>query len=177
MTQSAVSHQLRDIEARLGTPLFLRVGKRMIPTAAGERVLRSAKPVVEGVEQIETDVRRLAGQGSDVLRLCAECHTGYHWLPPLLQVFERRHPRVEVRIAVECTPRPIESLLEGSLDLALITQTIRDPRVRVHLYGKGLRAGREVGHVNAYGDDLDDVLARARHAAAWFAGELGDESE
>ena len=53
----------------------------------------------------------------------------------------------------------------------------RDPRVRVHLYGKGLRAGRKVGHVNAYGDDLDDVLARARHAAAWFAGELGDESE
>ncbi|RNM13558.1 5-(carboxyamino)imidazole ribonucleotide synthase [Nocardioides pocheonensis] len=53
----------------------------------------------------------------------------------------------------------------------------RDPRIRVHLYGKGLRPGRKVGHVNAYGDDLDDCLERARHAAAWFAGELGDESE
>jgi 5-(carboxyamino)imidazole ribonucleotide synthase len=53
----------------------------------------------------------------------------------------------------------------------------RDPRLRVHLYGKGLRPGRKVGHVNAYGDDLDDCLARARHAAAWFSGELGDESE
>lgn len=53
----------------------------------------------------------------------------------------------------------------------------RDPRLRVHLYGKGMRPGRKVGHVNAYGDDLDDCLARARHAAAWFAGELGDESE
>jgi LysR family transcriptional regulator for metE and metH len=131
VTQSAVSHQLRDIESRLGAPLFLRVGKRMIPTAAGERVLRSAAPVVDAVEQIERDVRRLAGEGSDVLRLCAECHTGYHWLPPLLQVFERRHPRVEVRIAVECTARPIESLLDGSLDLALITQAVRDVRLRV----------------------------------------------
>ncbi len=53
----------------------------------------------------------------------------------------------------------------------------RDPRLRVHLYGKGLRPGRKVGHVNAYGDDLDDCLERARHAAAWFRGDLGDESE
>ncbi len=53
----------------------------------------------------------------------------------------------------------------------------RDPFLRVHLYGKGLRPGRKVGHVNAYGDDLDDCLERARHAAAWFRGDLGDESE
>ncbi len=53
----------------------------------------------------------------------------------------------------------------------------RDPRLRVHLYGKELRPGRKVGHVNAYGDDLEDCLERARHAAAWFAGDLGDDSE
>jgi 5-(carboxyamino)imidazole ribonucleotide synthase len=52
----------------------------------------------------------------------------------------------------------------------------RDPRLRVHLYGKEPRPGRKVGHVNTYGDDLEDCLERARHAAAWFAGELGDES-
>ena len=53
----------------------------------------------------------------------------------------------------------------------------RDPRLRVHLYGKEIRPGRKVGHVNAYGDDLEDCLERARHAAAWFRGDLGDESE
>ncbi|GAB3852021.1 5-(carboxyamino)imidazole ribonucleotide synthase [Nocardioides maradonensis] len=53
----------------------------------------------------------------------------------------------------------------------------RDPRLRVHLYGKELRPGRKVGHVNAYGDDLDEVLSRARHAASWFRGDLGNESE
>ena len=37
--------------------------------------------------------------------------------------------------------------------------------------------GRKVGHVNAYGDDLEDCLERARHAAAWFRGDLGNESE
>ncbi len=51
----------------------------------------------------------------------------------------------------------------------------RDPRVRVHLYGKALKPGRKVGHVTAYGDDLDDVRERARHAADWFAGALGND--
>lgn len=41
-----------------------------------------------------------------------------------------------------------------------------EPDVKVHLYGKAVKAGRKVGHVTAYGSDLDDVLARARRAAA-----------
>ncbi len=53
----------------------------------------------------------------------------------------------------------------------------RDPQLRVHLYGKDLRPGRKVGHVNVYGDDLEDCLERGRHAAAWFRGDLGNESE
>jgi 5-(carboxyamino)imidazole ribonucleotide synthase len=46
----------------------------------------------------------------------------------------------------------------------------RDPRLRVHLYGKTVRPGRKVGHVTAYGDDLDEVRERVRHAAEWFTG-------
>jgi 5-(carboxyamino)imidazole ribonucleotide synthase len=53
----------------------------------------------------------------------------------------------------------------------------RDPRLKVHLYGKDVKPGRKVGHVTAYGDDLVDVRERARHAAAWFRGDLGNESE
>jgi 5-(carboxyamino)imidazole ribonucleotide synthase len=47
----------------------------------------------------------------------------------------------------------------------------RDPGLRVHLYGKQLRPGRKVGHVNTYGDDLGACLERGRRAAAWFAGD------
>jgi 5-(carboxyamino)imidazole ribonucleotide synthase len=53
----------------------------------------------------------------------------------------------------------------------------RDPHLKVHLYGKSVKPGRKVGHVTAYGEDLADVIERARHAAAWFSGELGEESE
>ncbi len=40
----------------------------------------------------------------------------------------------------------------------------RDPQLKIHMYGKDVKPGRKVGHVNTYGDDLDDVPERARHA-------------
>jgi LysR family transcriptional regulator for metE and metH len=133
LTQSAVSHQLRGIEERLGTALFLRVGKRMVVTAAGDRVLVTARRVLEDIEATQDDVRRLSRRDAGVLRVCAQCNTGYHWLPPLLDVFRRRHPGVEVTLAVECTVRPLEALLDGRLDLAIVTESVRHPHVRMRV--------------------------------------------
>lgn len=131
LTQSAVSHQLRDIEARLGTALFLRVGRRMVLTAAGERVLAAARRVLDDLARTEDDVRRLGENRSGVLRVCAQCNTGYHWLPRLVDAFRLKHPAVEVELAVECTMRPVEALLEGRLDLAIVTRKIQNRHVRL----------------------------------------------
>jgi 5-(carboxyamino)imidazole ribonucleotide synthase len=46
----------------------------------------------------------------------------------------------------------------------------RDPGAKVHLYGKGVRPGRKIGHVNVSGDDLDDLRERAGHAADYLRG-------
>lgn len=48
----------------------------------------------------------------------------------------------------------------------------RDPQLKIHMYGKDVKPGRKVGHVNTYGADLDDVLDRARHAAAYLRGTI-----
>lgn len=50
----------------------------------------------------------------------------------------------------------------------------RDPGLKVHLYGKDVRPGRKVGHVTAVGSDVDDLLARARHAADYFMGVIDE---
>ena len=46
----------------------------------------------------------------------------------------------------------------------------RDPELKVHLYGKGVRPGRKIGHVNVSGEDLADLRERARHAADYIEG-------
>ena len=131
LTQSALSHQLRDIETRLGAPLFLRLKRRMVPTPAGERLLHAARAVLRQVHETEEAIRRAARREEGLLRIAVECYTCYHWLPALLGPFHRRHPRVEVRIAAEETRRPIAALLEGRLDLALVGGPVRDPRLAV----------------------------------------------
>jgi LysR family transcriptional regulator, regulator for metE and metH len=70
LTQSALSHRLRSVELRLGTPLFLRLGKKMVLTPAGERVLATACRVLDELERAEDELRVLARDGSGVLRLC-----------------------------------------------------------------------------------------------------------
>jgi len=130
-TQSAVSHRLRAIEERLGTALFLRVGKRMVVTAAGAQVVAAAGRILDDLRATEEDVRRLGTREAGVLRVCAQCNTGYHWLPPLVETFRRRHPDIEVSLAVEHTVRPVDALLDGKLDVAIVTQPIRHDRLRL----------------------------------------------
>ncbi|WP_275946478.1 5-(carboxyamino)imidazole ribonucleotide synthase [Streptomyces sp. SCUT-3] len=48
----------------------------------------------------------------------------------------------------------------------------RDPGLKIHMYGKDVKPGRKVGHVNTYGDDLDEVRERARHAADYLRGTI-----
>ena len=50
----------------------------------------------------------------------------------------------------------------------------RDPGLKVHLYGKEVRPGRKVGHVTVIGENLDDLLARAHHAADYFTGTIDE---
>jgi LysR family transcriptional regulator for metE and metH len=131
LTQSALSHQLRDIENRLGADLFHRRGKRLVLTPAGEHLLQSARDVLDRLRQTEDTIRRLGNERGGVLRITTECTTCYHWLPRLLTTYRERFASVEVRINVEATGRPIERLLDGTVDLALMSTPVRDRRLAV----------------------------------------------
>jgi LysR family transcriptional regulator for metE and metH len=131
LTQSALSHQLRDIETRFKVQFFTRLGRRMVLTPAGERLLASARRVLADLEQTEQDVRSLARGGEGAIRVCTECNTGYHWLAPLLAVFHRRFPRIAVNVLAAATSRPTEALLEGQLDLAILVRSERHARLRL----------------------------------------------
>ena len=57
---------------------------------------------------------------------------------------------------------------EGTLDARFAAAMAEHPAAKVHTYGKAPRPGRKVGHVNAAGEDLDEVAYRARAAASFF---------
>jgi LysR family transcriptional regulator for metE and metH len=129
VTQSALSHQLREIESRLEVKLFDRLGRRMVLTPAGARVRESARTVLQDLARAEQDLKNLNGEAGTI-RICTQCNTGYHWLPPLLKRFHARHPTIDVQICVAATARPLEALLGGEIDIALMTSPVKDRRVR-----------------------------------------------
>ncbi len=129
LTQSALSHQLRDVEEKLGVSLFTRMNKRMLLTPAGERLLASARKVLDELKRTEEDLRHIALQREGILRISTECYTCYHWLPSLLQIFHREFPRIDVQIVVEATRDPHRALLDGKIDLALVSSRVRNNKL------------------------------------------------
>jgi LysR family transcriptional regulator, regulator for metE and metH len=130
VTQSALSHQLRDAEERIGAPLFLRLSKRMVPTPAGERLLRSARTVLK---ELDLTARELGnnGESAGLIRISTECYTCYHWLPSLLREFRKKYPKVEISILAEATHDPLLALREGRLDVGVVSGDVTDNAMRV----------------------------------------------
>src|SRR5205814_10318808 len=121
MTQSGLSRQLLDLETRLGLPLFHRLGKRMVPTPAGECLLVAARRTLPRLTDVEEELRRLAGGRAAILRVSTECYTCYHWLPGVLPRFARRFPQLHVQIVADATDDPVPALLHGRTDLAIVS--------------------------------------------------------
>jgi LysR family transcriptional regulator, regulator for metE and metH len=119
LTQSALSHQLKEVEDKFGTPLFRRINKKMILTQAGERVLKSARIILDELERTEREIKTSLSGESGIIRMSTECYTCYHWLPPLLKTFNTKFPNVDIKIVSEATRYPDRFLLSGRLDLAI----------------------------------------------------------
>ena len=130
VTQSAVSHQLRDIEHKLGIALFVRSGRRMVPTPAGRLIADAAGDLLATLERVEAQVAQVARQAAGELRVCTHCYTGYSWLPSLVAELRRRFPGFVLQIAPEYTADPIAALLDGELDLAIMNEECADRRLR-----------------------------------------------
>jgi LysR family transcriptional regulator for metE and metH len=131
LTQSALSHQLVDLERRLGTPLFHRVGRRLVPTIAGDQLLRSATRTLKILRRTEATLERIAAGRDAVVRFSTECYTAYHWLSPLLAEYARRCPKVEVQVVAEATRHPIDALLAGRIDIGVGVDFPKDDRIEL----------------------------------------------
>jgi LysR family transcriptional regulator, regulator for metE and metH len=129
LTQSALSHQLKQIEESLGITLFTRVKKRLVLTDAGEEVVQRARRILADITDLETDLRERASGRRGKLRMATECYTCYEWLPPLLKRFYRSHPNIDVEIVADATSDPLSALRKGDIDLAILTSAVTSPDI------------------------------------------------
>jgi LysR family transcriptional regulator for metE and metH len=119
LTQSALSHQLRELEARLGTPLLNRRTRPARLTTAGLRVLELADAVLPRLRATERELQRLAAGRTGRLHLAIECHSCFQWLMPALDAFRVQWPEVALDLSAAFSFAPFPALLRGDLDLVI----------------------------------------------------------
>lgn len=128
LTQSALSHQLKEIEGYFDTQLFIRDKKQMMLTPAGEVVLQAAETILQAVADSKAKVRSLTDKDSGMVRLCTQCYTSYYWLAGFLKEFQRHYPKVEIKVELEAvTQAADEYLANNKIDVA-ITEGNENPR-------------------------------------------------
>lgn len=119
VTQSALSHQLRDIESRLGMALLNRRTRPVRFTNAGLRLLALAEEILPRVRATERELAQLATGQAGRLYLAIECHSCFQWLMPALEQFRAAWPEVELDLTAAFSFAPLPALLRGDLDLVI----------------------------------------------------------
>lgn len=119
LTQSALSHQLKDLEERLDSQLFLRKTRPVSFTRAGQRLLALAEQILPQVRMAERDLARLAGNEQGRLHMAIECHSCFQWLMPTIDHFRDHWPEVEVDIPGGHHFDPLPALAREQLDLVI----------------------------------------------------------
>ncbi|MBF1801289.1 LysR family transcriptional regulator [Alloalcanivorax profundimaris] len=130
VTQSALSHQLKDLEHRLGVALIVRRTRPIRFTPAGQRVLELAHQVLPRVRRTETELRRLAAGRSGRLHIAIECHSCFQWLMPALDRFREGWPEVELDLSAAFSFTPQSALVRGDLDMVITSDPVDDEAVR-----------------------------------------------
>jgi LysR family transcriptional regulator for metE and metH len=119
LTQSALSHQIKDLEERLNCSLFIRKTKPISFTSAGQRILALADDVLPMIRNAERDIARLAGGETGRLHMSIECHSCFQWLMPTIDRFRENWPEVEMDMAHGFNFSPLPALARGELDLVI----------------------------------------------------------
>ncbi|WP_419811765.1 LysR family transcriptional regulator [Bacterioplanoides sp.] len=119
LTQSALSHQLKDLEERLGVSLFLRKTKPLRFTRAGLEVLQLADQLLPQIQQTERNLKKLAGGDIGRLHMAIECHSCFDWLMPAINAFRDHWPEVEIDLSTSFNFEPLPALVRGDIDLVI----------------------------------------------------------
>lgn len=127
LTQSALSHSLKELESRLDCELFIRKSRPIRFTEAGKRLLILADDVIARVAEAERDVQKLVHGDAGRLYMAIECHSCFNWLMPTVDLYRNQWPAIELDFSGGFMFEPLPALAQGDVDLVITSdpQTIK----------------------------------------------------
>jgi LysR family transcriptional regulator, regulator for metE and metH len=146
LTQSALSHSVKKLEQQLGTDIWLREGRSLRLTQAGEYLLQVANRVLPQLELAETRIGQYAEGERGSLRIGMECHPCYQWLLKIVSPYLAEWPDVDVDVKQKFQFGGIGALFGYEIDLLVTPDPLHKPGLRfepVFDYEQVLVVGRD----------------------------------
>jgi len=123
LTQSALSHQLRAIEDRMGFKVFLRKRNQWKLTEEGKELYQLANTVLTEIDQGLTNIQKIKEGSKGRIRISTECYSFYQGLPKFIQKMSVLYPEILIDLDIEATHRPVSKILAKELDMAIVTSS------------------------------------------------------
>lgn len=147
LTQSAISHQLIELEQRLGLHFFHRTPRGMVPTEAGVEMIEVARDVLARLAAAEASILRSSPRSTGRLRVGTDSSLALAWLPAALGIVRRRLPHIRAELVAETSAHGVDALFEGRYELAVVADPAPDPRLDlIPLFEEELVALVACGH-------------------------------
>ena len=126
LTQSALSHQLKDLETFFGVSVFQRKSRPLRLTPAGDVLLALAQRVLPGMQETEQQLHRLGRGQRGRLHMAIECHSCYLWLIPAVNSYRPQWPEVTLDFVGHWHLDALPALAAGELDLVITSDPTED---------------------------------------------------
>ncbi|KIO37994.1 LysR family transcriptional regulator [Shewanella sp. cp20] len=126
VTQSALSHQIKELETRINSAIFVRKSKPLSFTLEGARLLNLAEEILPKVIETEIDLKNgLSGEVKDLF-VGIECHSCFRWLMPVIEQFNASFPHTNLELSSRHLFDSLTALKQGQLDVVLTSDPIPD---------------------------------------------------
>ncbi|MCG7869200.1 MAG: LysR family transcriptional regulator [gamma proteobacterium symbiont of Stewartia floridana] len=127
LSQSALSHQIRYLEQKLGIEIWVKEGRRLRLTRAGNLLLETAEKVLPVLQQSQRTLKAYADGQTGVLRLGVECYPCYEWLTGVTAAYLKSNPQVDVDIFQRFRFSGFEGVLNFHIDMLITPDRVDHP--------------------------------------------------
>ncbi len=136
LTQPTVSGHIKNLEADLGVALLDRLGKRVVPTEAGEVLYRHGRKLLALRDQARDEIQSLSGKVNGLLRAGASTIPGAYILPPLIGEFKKKYPTASIQLFIDDTAKIAEAVVSGDMSIGVVGASITDAHLESHTFLK-----------------------------------------
>lgn len=121
LTQSALSHQLRDLEERLGFKVFHRTRNKWELTEEGQELYKLANKLFNTIDEGFEAIKDIKSGNKGIIKLSAECQSFFHTLPAFIQKMGILYPEIDIELTLGTTHQTISQVLSNEIDIAIVT--------------------------------------------------------